>query len=106
MGAEDEAGRKPRGILGRVAAAGLGHRDRAPEGSAADDRPVSFLLDTNLVSEWVSPNPDQAWLPCPPHPHRAPLSLTRSHPPELPPAPHNSPPEHNGHTPDRSSHAD
>src|SRR3546814_661087 len=65
MGAEDEAGRKPRGILGRVAAAGLGHRDRAPEGSAADDRPVSFLLDTNLVSEWVRPKPDPgvvAWL--------------------------------------------
>src|SRR3546814_20126649 len=65
MGAEDEAGRKPRGILGRVAAAGLGHRDRAPEGSAADDRPVSFLLDTNLVSEWVRPKPDPgvvAWI--------------------------------------------
>src|SRR3546814_3844406 len=65
MGAEDEASRKPRGILGRVAAARLGHRDRAPEGSASDDRPVSFLLDTNLVSEWVRPKPDPgvvAWL--------------------------------------------
>src|SRR3546814_656328 len=65
MGAEDEADGQPGGVLRHLAAPGLGRRDQAQEGPSPKGRSVNFLLDTNVVSEWVKPQPNAgviAWL--------------------------------------------
>src|SRR3546814_4808101 len=65
MGAEDEADGQPGGVRRHRAAPGLGRRDQAQEGPSPKGRSVNFLLDTNVVSEWVKPQPNAgviAWL--------------------------------------------
>src|SRR5438093_1415845 len=65
MGAQEQAQRQPRRVLRRLPLAAVGDRDRAHHGRPARDRSVTFLLDTNVVSEWVKPEPDPnvvAWL--------------------------------------------
>src|SRR5229473_8033440 len=65
MGEEVETGGKPGGVLRRLAASRLGPRPPATKRSAAQGRFVSFLLDTNVVSEWTKPRPNAgvvAWL--------------------------------------------
>src|SRR3546814_13840787 len=65
MGSEDEADRQPGGVRRNLAAPGLGRRDQAQEGPSPKGRSVNFLLDTNVVSEWVKPQPNAgviAWL--------------------------------------------
>src|SRR3546814_14253454 len=65
MGAEGEADGQPGGVLRHLAAPGLGRRDQAQEGPSPKGRSVNFLLDNNVVSEWVKPQPNAtviAWL--------------------------------------------
>src|SRR5262245_12811677 len=65
MGTEDKAGRQSRRILCCFALAWLKTQNHADQERLAEGRPVSFLLDTNVVSEWVRQRPDPgvvAWL--------------------------------------------
>src|SRR3546814_19147149 len=65
MGAEDEADGQPGGVLRHLAAPGRGRRDQAQEGPSPKGRSVNFLLDTNVVPEWVKQQPNAgvtAWL--------------------------------------------
>src|SRR5881227_861661 len=65
MAAKDRAGRHARGLLCRFAAAQFGAEDQARKESAASDQVVNYLIDTNVVSEWVKPRPNRdviAWL--------------------------------------------
>ena len=58
------APRGRRGLLRGLAVAGSGLKVRRVR-SAATNEPVSFLLDTNVVSEWTRPTPNQgviSWL--------------------------------------------
>ena len=44
--------------VGALVSAGSRTVERIEIGQAAEGRLVSFLLDTNVVSEWVRPRPD------------------------------------------------
>ncbi len=53
------------GFLRRIAVAKFGAEDEAPEAAAATGQAVSYLLDTNVVSEWIKPRPNAgvvSWL--------------------------------------------
>ena len=58
MGAQDEAQGKSRGVLCVLSVAGLRPADQAFEGSRSRDQALNYLLDTNVVSEWVKPRPN------------------------------------------------
>src|SRR6266849_5091329 len=65
MGAQDPPARKSRCVLCRIAFARFRPRSLSQKTGATRDRPVNFLLDTNVVSEWTKPRPDSgvvAWL--------------------------------------------
>lgn len=59
MGTQNEAQWVTGRLLQGLTASRLGPQGSPLEGSAAPVRPVSFLLDTNVVSEWtrLRPNP-------------------------------------------------
>src|SRR5579862_94444 len=58
MGAQDEAPGQSRRVLREFSLAGLRDQDRARQKQSAGDRDLNFLLDTNVVSEWVKPQPE------------------------------------------------
>ena len=58
MGAQDPAQRLSRRFLQGLAAPGIGAQGPPLEGGVARAGPVSFLLDTNVVSEWTKPRPN------------------------------------------------
>jgi hypothetical protein len=58
VGAEDEASGNARGLLRGLALAGIGSGDRTSPGRPPRHRPMSFLLDTKVISEWVKPAPN------------------------------------------------
>src|SRR5690242_9445540 len=58
MGEADEAARQPGAVLRVVAAAQFPSEGQARPRTCAEGRLVSFLLDTNVVSEWTKPYPN------------------------------------------------
>src|SRR4051795_6760880 len=58
MGTANQPRRHSGGLPRCVATARVRPEDRARQGPAARHRTVSFLLDTNVVSEWTRPRPD------------------------------------------------
>src|SRR3979409_1671079 len=65
MGAQGQASGQPRAVPGRIAASRITTGDRTSEGRTPRDHPMSFLLGTNVLSEWVRPRPEPnvvAWL--------------------------------------------
>src|SRR5208282_3987686 len=65
VGEENEAEGKPSGIPDGFPVARFRTRGGETGGSAERGRSVSFLLDTNVLSEWVKPQPSAAvarWL--------------------------------------------
>ena len=49
-------------VSGGVTVAWLRTQDRAPQGPSTRHRIVSFLLDTNVASEWTTPRPDRGFV--------------------------------------------
>jgi toxin FitB len=65
MEAENQLSRQSRRVFLVITAKGFGIGDRALKGRAAPDQAVSFLLDTNVISELAKQAPDEnvvAWL--------------------------------------------
>lgn len=65
MGAPKSACRHIGGFLCRLPVEGVGAKGAPAKGPTARNRPVNFLLDTNVVSEWTKPRPNpgvMAWL--------------------------------------------
>src|ERR1700716_2731093 len=65
VGAPDRPAGQSRRVLRVVATPWFGPADRPSDGRRAGARIVSFLLDTNVVSEWAKPRPEPgvvAWL--------------------------------------------
>src|SRR4029079_15212852 len=58
MGDTDSAIGTASGHLRGLALAGVRSGDRASSGRPPRHRPMSFLLDTNVISEWVKPAPN------------------------------------------------
>src|SRR5476651_1510603 len=60
MGTKDKPHRYAHRVSRRVPIARLRVANRQSQGSPARRRFVSYLLDTNVVSEWTRPRPDPA----------------------------------------------
>ena len=58
MAAQKPAQRLAGGLLCCLATARVITKHPAPQRSPSQHRPVSFLLDTNVVSEWTKPRPN------------------------------------------------
>ena len=58
MGAQNPAQRLAGKLFCCLATARVITKHPAPKRSPSQDRPVSFLLDTNVVSEWTKPRPN------------------------------------------------
>lgn len=58
MGAQNRAQGLVGGLFRSLAAARLGLEGPAFQGSTARDELVSYLLDTNVLSEWTKPKPN------------------------------------------------
>jgi predicted nucleic acid-binding protein len=59
MAAKNKTGRQSSRILRRISPAGLGCEGSPAQRKAKEDQSMSFLLDTNAVSEWVKPRPNR-----------------------------------------------
>src|SRR5256885_16963328 len=65
MGAQNQSNRESGRVFCALAVARLPIETRTDQGPSARPRSMSFLIDTNVVSEWVRPRPDSgvlAWL--------------------------------------------
>jgi predicted nucleic acid-binding protein len=58
VGSQDQAGRKSCGLFRCIAFARIRSQLKAIETASKENRFLNFLLDTNLISEWIKPEPN------------------------------------------------